>query len=317
MQNKKAKEKVIIICGPTASGKTSLGIALANAINGEIISADSMQIYKEMSIGSSKPTDEERKQAVHHLVDFVDVDRRYSVAEYKMDCEQIIEDILSRNKVPIIVGGTGLYIDSILYNIRYLQINTDLQFRQSLEQMPLEKLYERAMKIDPEAMEKISSNDRKRISRILEIYRATGQTKTELEAESRGENIYDFRTFVFNWPRDVLYERINKRVDLMIDMGLVDEVKGILNKYNSFPTSMQALGYKEIKQYLDGEISLDEAIEMIKLETRHYAKRQLTWFRKYEDAIWLDGGKDEENVSIILENYKLERKDEERKGKED
>ena len=135
------KEKVIVICGPTASGKTSLGIKLANAINGEIISADSMQIYKEMSIGSSKPTDEERKQAVHHLVDFVDVDRRYSVAEYKMDCEQKIEDIISRNKVPIIVGGTGLYIDSVLYNIRYLQINTDLQFRQKLEQMPIEKLY--------------------------------------------------------------------------------------------------------------------------------------------------------------------------------
>ena len=298
-----AKDKIIVICGPTASGKTSLGINLANKINGEIISADSMQIYKDFSIGSSKPTEEERKQAPHHLVDFVDADKRYSVADYKEDCQKAIEDILSRGKVPIIVGGTGLYIDSIIYNIKYLQISTDYTYRKQLEAIPLEDLYKRAMEIDPRAMEKISSNDRKRISRVLEIYHLTGHNKTELEAESIGDEIYDFRTFVLNWPREQLYERVNTRVDKMIEQGLVDEVKGVLKKYKNFPTSMQALGYKEIRLYLDGIITLDEAIELIKTESRHYAKRQLTWFRKYEGAIWLEGGNDDVNSNIIIENY--------------
>lgn len=298
-----AKDKIIVICGPTASGKTSLGINLANKINGEIISADSMQIYKDFSIGSSKPTEEERKQAPHHLVDFVDADKRYSVADYKEDCQKAIEDILSRGKVPIIVGGTGLYIDAIIYNIKYLQINTDYTYRKELEDIPLEDLYKRAMEIDPKAMEKISSNDRKRISRILEIYHLTGHNKTELEAESIGDEIYDFRTFVLNWPREQLYERVNARVDKMIEQGLVDEVKGVLKKYKDFPTSMQALGYKEIKLYLEGLFTLDEAIELIKTESRHYAKRQLTWFRKYDDAIWLEGGNDDLNSDIIMKNY--------------
>ena len=298
-----AKDKIIVICGPTASGKTSLGINLANKINGEIISADSMQIYKDFSIGSSKPTEEERAMAVHHLVDFVDADQRYSVADYKEDCQKAIEDILSRGKVPIIVGGTGLYIDSIIYNIKYLQISTDYTYRKQLEAIPLEELYKRAMEIDPRAMEKISSNDRKRISRVLEIYHLTGHNKTELEAESIGDEIYDFRTFVLNWPREQLYERVNTRVDKMIEQGLVDEVKGVLKKYKDFPTSMQALGYKEIRLYLDGIITLDEAIELIKKESRHYAKRQLTWFRKYEGAIWLEGGNDDVNSNIIMENY--------------
>ena len=298
-----AKDKIIVICGPTASGKTSLGINLANKINGEIISADSMQIYKDFSIGSSKPTEEERKQAPHHLVDFVDADKRYSVADYKEDCQKAIEDILSRGKVPIIVGGTGLYIDAIIYNIKYLQINTDYTYRKELEDVPLEDLYKRAMEIDPKAMEKISSNDRKRISRVLEIYHLTGHNKTELEAESIGDEIYDFRTFVLNWPREQLYERVNARVDKMIEQGLVDEVKGVLKKYKDFPTSMQALGYKEIKLYLEGLFTLDEAIELIKTESRHYAKRQLTWFRKYDDAIWLEGGNDDLNSDIIMKNY--------------
>ena len=298
-----AKDKIIVICGPTASGKTSLGINLANKINGEIISADSMQIYKDFSIGSSKPTEEERKQAPHHLVDFVDADKRYSVADYKEDCQKAIEDILSRGKVPIIVGGTGLYIDAIIYNIKYLQINTDYTYRKELEDIPLEDLYKRAMEIDPKAMEKISSNDRKRISRVLEIYHLTGHNKTELEAESIGDEIYDFRTFVLNWPREQLYERVNARVDKMIEQGLVDEVKGVLKKYKDFPTSMQALGYKEIKLYLEGLFTLDEAIELIKTESRHYAKRQLTWFRKYDDAIWLEGGNDDLNSDIIMKNY--------------
>lgn len=298
-----AKDKIIVICGPTASGKTSLGINLANKINGEIISADSMQIYKDFSIGSSKPTEEERKQAPHHLVDFVDADKRYSVADYKEDCQKAIEDILSRGKVPIIVGGTGLYIDSIIYNIKYLQISTDYTYRKQLEAIPLEDLYKRAMEIDPKAMEKISSNDRKRISRVLEIYHLTGYNKTELEAESIGDEIYDFRTFVLNWPREILYERVNARVDKMIEQGLVDEVKSVLKKYKDFPTSMQALGYKEIKLYLEGLFTLDEAIELIKTESRHYAKRQLTWFRKYDDAIWLEGGNDDLNSDIIMKNY--------------
>lgn len=297
------KPKIIVICGPTASGKTKLGIEVAKKLDGEIISADSMQIYREMSIGSSKPTDKERQEAVHHLIDFVPIDKRYSVADYKKDAENVITEILSRGKVPIIVGGTGLYINSIIYNINYLEIKTDLKYREEyLDNVPLNELYSMAKEIDSEAISKISNNDRKRISRILEIYHTTGKTKTEIEKESRGEINYDFRVFVLNWDRDKLYERINKRVDIMMENGLLEEVKSIYQNHKDFPTSMQAIGYKELRRYLEGEISKEDAVDLIKKETRHYAKRQLTWFRTYKEATWLDGENDK-NSEIIVENY--------------
>ena len=297
------KKKVIVICGPTASGKTSLGIQIAKLVNGEIISADSMQIYKDMDIGSAKPTIEERAQAVHHLVDFVDPDRRYSVADFKKDAESKIKEILEKNKVPIIVGGTGLYVNSLIYNIHYNEVETDLEYRKMLENIDVKDLYKMAEGIDSDALKKIASTDRKRISRILEIYHSTGKTKTELEKESRHEPEYDYKIFVLNMDRQKLYDRINLRVDLMIKDGLVDEVKRMLEKYSEFPTAMQGLGYKEIVDYLNGNCSLDEAIEKIKLETRRYAKRQLTWFRSYDDATWIESG-NPENTDIILNSLK-------------
>ena len=297
---KNEKPKIVVICGPTASGKTALGIQVAQQANGEIISSDSMQIYKDMDIGTAKPTPEERAQAVHYLVDFVSPDQRYSVADFKKDATEKIEDILSRGKLPIIVGGTGLYVNSLIHNIEYKEEITDIEYRNELEKVDLETLYKQAQEIDPEATAKVSQNDRKRITRILEIYHTTGKTKTQMEAESRQEVNYDYKIFVLTPERDKLYERINLRVDLMMQAGLVDEVKQLLQKYNEFPTAMQGLGYKEVKEYLDGDITEEEMVEKIKQESRHYAKRQLTWFRQYKDATWLDTF-DKNNVNIILD----------------
>ena len=300
------KEQVIVICGPTASGKTSLGIKLAKKIEGEIVSCDSMQIYKDMSIGTAKPTDEELKEAKHYLVDFVMPNERYSVAEYKKDAEYTIEQIIKSGKKPIIVGGTGLYLNSLVYGIDYPNIETDLNYRQELEDRVnkegLENLYKEANKIDSKAMEKISSNDKKRILRILEIYHSTGKTKTQLEEDSRKNGPkYDYKIFVLNMDREKLYDRINKRVDIMIEDGLIDEVKQLLKKYKEFPTAMQGLGYKEVVEYLENKLTKVEMIEKIKQETRRYAKRQITWFKSYENAIWLDAF-NENNVDIILKN---------------
>lgn len=302
------KPRVIVICGPTASGKTALGVELAKRINGEIVSSDSMQIYKDMQIGTAKPTEEEMQGIKHYLIDCVSPDERYSVANYKQDAKKAIEEIIQKNKTPIIVGGTGLYVDSLIYEINYQNIELDEEYRNELEQIAsteegLSKLFEEANRIDPEAMQKISANDKKRIIRILEIYHATGQNKTEQEKYSRSEPEYDYKVFALDWPRDILYERINKRVDIMIEQGLIEEVERIRNKYNKFPTAMQGLGYKEVVDYLEGNYTKEEMIEKIKMETRRYAKRQLTWFRKNKETIWLDGSKNtEENVNLIMEN---------------
>lgn len=301
------KQKVIVICGPTASGKTALSIELAKKINGEIVSADSMQIYKDMNIGTAKPTQEEMQGIKHYLLDCVSPDIRYSVAQYKQDAKSAIKEILSKSKMPIIVGGTGLYVDSLIYEIEYNDIKIDENYRKELEEIVekegLQRLYQMAIKIDPVAMEKISQNDQKRIMRVLEIYKATGKTKTEQEIESRKNPVeYDYKIFAINWDREVLYKRINKRVDIMIEQGLIEEVKNILEKYKEFPTAMQGLGYKEVVDYLNGLYTKEEMIEKIKMETRRYAKRQLTWFRKNKQTIWLDGTNDiQNNINIILE----------------
>lgn len=301
------KEKVIVICGPTASGKTALSILLAKTINGEIISCDSMQIYKDMDIGTAKPTKEEMQGIEHHLIDFVSPDERYSVADYKKDAKKAIKQILEKGKTPIIVGGTGLYVDSLIYEIEYPNIEFDENYRIDLEKQVkengLEKLYEQARKIDPEAISKISPNDKKRILRVLEIYHATGKNKTEQERESRKKEVeYNYKVYALDWDREKLYERINKRVDIMIEQGLIEEVKSIYNKYDKFPTAMQGLGYKEVVEYLNNEISKEEMIEKIKQETRRYAKRQLTWFRKNKQTIWLNAeDKMQNNIQIILE----------------
>lgn len=305
------KSKVIVICGPTASGKTALSIELAKRINGEVVSADSMQIYKDMDIGSAKVTKEEMQGIKHYLVDCVSPDERYSVANYKLDAKKAIEEILKKGKTPIVVGGTGLYIDALIYEIEYQDVKINESYRKELESIKqnqgLEVLYERAVKIDPEAMKKITPNDSKRIMRVLEIYEATGKNKTEQEAESRLKEIpYNYKVFAITMDREKLYERVNKRVDIMIENGLIEEVKELLKKYKEFPTAMQALGYKEVKEYLDGKLTKQEMIDKIKQESRRYAKRQLTWFRKNKQTIWIDGLNDmQKNINIILEESNI------------
>ena len=301
------KPKVIVICGPTASGKTSLSVELAKKCNGEIISADSMQIYKEMNIGTAKVTPEEMQGIKHYMIDIVSPTERYSVAEFKVQAEKAIEEILKKGKTPIIAGGTGLYVNSLIYNIQYNDIKIDEKYRKYLEERVekegLQNLYEEAKKIDCEAMKSISQNDKKRILRVLEMYHQTGKTKTELEKESRKEEVkYDYKVYAINWEREELYKRINKRVDIMIEQGLIKEVENILKKYNKFPTAMQGLGYKEVVEYLDKKITKEEMIEKIKMETRRYAKRQITWFKKIENVKWIQGNEATiNNITLILE----------------
>lgn len=312
--NSENKPKVIVIVGPTASGKTALSIELAKKINGEIISCDSMQIYKDMNIGSAKPTIDEMQGIKHYLIDVVKPTERFNVAEYKKRAEQAIDEIIKKGKVPIVIGGTGLYANSLIYGIEYNEIEFDEKFRNDLMKKAeteegLQFLYEEAKKIDPIAIEKISNNDKKRILRIIEIFHSTGKTKTQQEIESRNKDIkYDYKVFAINIERPILYERINKRVDIMIQQGLIDEVEDILKKYKEFPTAMQAIGYKEIVEYLNGNITKDEAIEKIKQESRRYAKRQITWFKRIQNITWLNGLENiQNNINIILEEIHWEK----------
>lgn len=247
----------------------------------------------------------------HYLIDVVSPDERYSVSNFKIDSEKAIEEILKKGKKPIVVGGTGLYVDSLIYGIEYPEIKFDEEYRNELmekaeTEQGLNQLYNQALEIDEEAMKNISQNDKKRIIRVLEIFKATGKNKTEQERLSRINGIkYDFKVFAINMDRQKLYERINKRVDVMIEQGLVDEVKKIKQKYNRFPTAMQGLGYKEVVEYLEDKSTYEEMIEKIKQETRRYAKRQLTWFRKNKQTIWIDAEDGiQSNCDIILEVYK-------------
>ena len=228
-------QKVVVICGPTASGKTALSIELAKRINGEIVSADSMQIYDEMNIGTAKPDQEEMQGIKHYLIGNIKPTNRYSVSEFKKDSISAIKEIISKEKMPIVVGGTGLYVNSLVYGIDYPEIQTNLEYRKELEKIVEEKglqyLFEKAVEIDKEAMKNISPNDKKRILRVLEIYKETGKTKTELERESRKNGIpYDYKIFAINMPREILYDRINRRVDIMIEKGLIDEVSSLYEK---------------------------------------------------------------------------------------
>lgn len=271
-----------------------------------------MQIYKDMSIGTAKPTKEEMQGIKHYLIDCISPEKRYSVSKYKKDAVNAIKEVLNKNKVPIVVGGTGLYIDSLIYGIDFKEMQFDKNYRDELEKQvengKLQELYEQARKIDPEAIEKISPNDKKRILRILEIYKATGKNKTEQNKESLKNGVpYNYVVFALNWDREVLYERINQRVDIMLEQGLIKEVDDLIKKYgDKMPTAMQGLGYKEVKQYFDKELTKEEMIEKIKQETRRYAKRQLTWFRKNKETIWLDAKLDiDKNIQIILENIEI------------
>ena len=300
------KPTVIVIGGPTASGKSKLGVELAKRIKGEIISADSMQIYKDMNIGTAKITHKEMQGIKHYMIDLLSPEERYSVSDYKQSAEKHIEEIIEKGKTPIIVGGTGLYIDSLIYGIEFANEEIDTMYREELNKIAdegkLQELYNKAVEIDPVAMKKISPNDKKRIIRVLEIYHKTGMTKTEQDIKSRENEVkYNYKVFAIDMDREVLYERINKRVDLMLNNGLIEEVEELIKKYKNFKTAMQGLGYKEVVEYLNGIVSKEEMIENLKRKTRNYAKRQLTWFRKNKDTVWLDGeASTDENINKIL-----------------
>lgn len=281
------KTKLIVVAGPTASGKTGLGIEIAKAVDGEIISADSMQIYKGMSIATAAPTKEEQSEVPHHLVEFLDKDKNFSVSDYCDLAKKEIEDINKRGKVPVIVGGTGLFINSLVDNIKFIESKTDFELRDKLMKKDIDELYEELQKVDPVAASKIHKNNKTRVVRALEIYYSSGKTKTMQDDESKQEESpFDVLYFVIGYEdREILYNRINKRVDLMAENGLVFEAKE--NLENMTGTSAQAIGHKELLPYFKGELTLEEALDNLKKETRHYAKRQITWFKKRENAVWL------------------------------
>lgn len=285
------KPLVVVVVGPTASGKTSLGIEIAKHFDGEIVSADSMQIYKNMDIATAKPVEEELAMAKHHLIGFLDIGESFSVAKYKLLALKAIDDILSRNKLPIIVGGTGLYVDTIINNTEFLDYsNSDIRERltQRAENEGIEALYNELKKVDPESGKRLHINDTKRIIRALEVYYSTGETITrQCELSHLNDSKYRFCIIGLTAEnRQVLYDRINLRVDMMVDSGLIEEAKNFF-ALDCGSTAKQAIGYKELKPYLDGLVSLDEATKKLKMETRRYAKRQLTWFRRNEKIHWL------------------------------
>lgn len=286
------KPKILAICGPTASGKTWLGVELALLLDGEIISADSMQIYKGMDIASAKPSKEEMKGIPHHLMNFLDRDVTFSVADYVRLANEKIKDILNRGKLPIIVGGTGLYIDSLLNNVNFSEVTSDDEYRQSLYDFARENgneaLYQQLVNADPEASEQIHMNNLVRVIRALEVIHVTGRKFSDLKAESRlAESPYDSVIIGLNAEnRDMLYDRINQRVDEMVKMGLVEEARELWQS-SSMKTAGNAIGYKELIPCFENQMPLEECIDKIKQETRHYAKRQLTWFRRNDSIEWV------------------------------
>ena len=288
------KKKLLIIAGPTAVGKTNLSIKLAKELNGEIVSTDSMQIYKYMDIGSAKITKEEMEGIPHHMIDVVDPETPFSVAEYKNMALKCIEDIISRNKLPILVGGTGLYINALTCNMNFTEAESDEEYRKELELLAEEHgneyIHNMLKDIDPISYKEIHYNNRKRVIRALEVYKLTNKPFSSFNSGEEFYNgPYDVKYYVLNMNREKLYERINLRVDIMIENGLIDECIKLKDMgYNSLMQSMQGIGYKEVLYYLDNKITYNKAIEMIKQGSRNYAKRQLTWFRRDPRAIFMN-----------------------------
>ena len=288
------KQKLLVLGGPTAVGKTELSIKLAKELNGEIISADSMQIYKYMDIGSAKVTEQEMDGIKHHLIDLIEPNVPFSVADFKEYGEIALKNILSKNKFPIIAGGTGLYINSLTCNMTFTEAEKDEEYRLYLEKLSEEKgndfVHEMLKEIDPISYKEIHANNRKRVIRALEVYKLTKKPFSSFNAgEDFYKSDYDVYYYVLTMNRDKLYERINKRVDIMIEKGLLEEcIKLRKMGYTSDMQSMQGIGYKEILYYLENKISFEDAVNMIKQGSRNYAKRQLTWFRRDKRCIFLD-----------------------------
>ena len=301
------KKPLIILTGPTAVGKTKASIGLAKALNGEIISADSMQVYKYMDIGSAKIRPEEMQGIKHYLVDVLEPDDEFHVVRFQQMAKQAMEEIYAKGKVPIVVGGTGFYIQALLYDIDFTENEEDSPYRRELEILAdskgAEYLHEMLQKVDVESAEAIHANNIKRVIRALEFYHQTGQKISEHNEKERAKNSpYNFCYFVLNDDRSNLYERINLRIDEMLAEGLVEEVRALKERgYNRDMVSMQGLGYKEILDYLSGACSLEESIYILKRDTRHFAKRQLTWFRREKDVIWIDKKSYEYDEDKILQ----------------
>ena len=305
MENRNAKKPLVILTGPTAVGKTSLSIRLAKKINSEIISADSMQIYRYLDIGSAKISPEEMGGVRHHLIDELLPEEPFNVVLFQKMATNAIREIYAKGKIPLIVGGTGFYIQSVLYGIDFEQTEEDTAYRQELEQLAQREgslyLHELLTKADPKAAQEIHANNVKRVIRALEYHHLTGRPiSAHNEAQRQKESPYAFCYFVLNDDRTLLYERIDARVDQMLQAGLLKEVMQLKEMgYDRSLVSMQGLGYKELLAHLDGEYPLEEAVRIIKRDTRHFAKRQLTWFRREKDVIWLnkkDYGYDEDKI---------------------
>lgn len=293
------KNDVYIVAGPTASGKTAVGIELAKQMNGEIISADSMQIYRGMDIGTAKPSMHERQGVVHHLIDIAEPDELYSVAMFQKAATACIEDILSRGKTPVVVGGTGLYLNALTYELDFTETSHDPVLREELMQKDAAELHQMLFEQDEAAAGRIHPNDKKRIVRRLEILKNEGD-RSEYQFRKPNE-AYRFIMAGLTTDRAVLYERINERVDHMAGQGLVGEVTALAQKYTAAPTSMQAIGYKELLRYLQGDITLERAIYEIKRNSRHYAKRQWVWFRRDERITWYDTAEYNNDASLIAQ----------------
>ena len=301
------KQPLIVLTGPTAVGKTALSIELAKALNGEIISADSMQVYRHMDIGSAKITKKEMDGVPHHLIDVLEPWEEFNVTRFQSMVKEAMKGIYSRGHVPIVTGGTGFYIQALAYDIDFTEQEEDTALREHYAQIAKEQgnevLHEMLKKVDPASAAIIHANNVKRTIRALEYFEKTGEPISKHNEQERAkESPYDFRYFVLNDDRAHLYERIDRRVDLMLEHGLVEEVKRLRAKgYHKGMVSMQGLGYKEILSWLDGEISYEEAIYLLKRDTRHFAKRQLTWFRRERDVIWLNKPDYDYDDSKILE----------------
>jgi len=293
----------LVILGPTATGKSKLAIELAKEINDEIISADSMQVYRGMDIGTAKPTNEERQDIPHHLIDIRNPDEEWTVADFVDETNRLIKEIEKRKKVPLLVGGTGLYLWSLLEGYSFPLAPANKEIRERLEKQPLSALYSQLSKTDPEAAKKIHPNDKKRIVRALEVYELTGKPISKLQNRNGTANSFAgsiSKLIGLTLPREQLYKRIEQRVDHMIEKGLVEEVKGLLAKgFSKDLPSFQALGYKEVVKYLDGKWSKEEMIGELKKRTRHFARRQMTWFKRFKNVKWFSP----EEPEKILQAY--------------
>lgn len=302
---------LIILTGPTAVGKTALSIGLAKAVDGEIISADSMQVYRKMNIGTAKIQQSEMQGVRHHLIDILDPGEDFNVVLFKKYALEAMKDIYSREKIPVVVGGTGFYIQALLYDINFEDNDNDMSYREELQTLAAEHgnsyIHDMLAGVDPESAEKIHENNVKRVIRALEFYKKTGmKISKHNEAESQKESPYNFEYFVLNDDRQKLYDRIDRRIDIMLADGLLDEVRSLVDEgYSRDLVSMQGLGYKEMIDYIQKRYTLDEAVYTLKRDTRHFAKRQVTWFKREKQVTWVNKNEFDSEADIL--SFMIER----------